>query len=49
MVFIDYKKAYDSIHRTSLIKTLEEFGMPSKLISLMSLELFRKVMSLIRQ
>ncbi|KAL4082900.1 hypothetical protein QTP88_029554 [Uroleucon formosanum] len=34
MVFIDYKKAYDSIHRASLIKILEEFGMPSKLISL---------------
>jgi len=34
MVFIDYKKAYDSIHRASLIKTLEEFGMPNKLISL---------------
>ncbi|KAL4084379.1 hypothetical protein QTP88_028202 [Uroleucon formosanum] len=28
MVFIDYKKAYDSIHRVSLMKTLEEFGMP---------------------
>jgi len=34
MVFIDYKKAYDSIYRASLIKTLEEFRMPSKLISL---------------
>ncbi|KAL4126538.1 hypothetical protein QTP88_010759 [Uroleucon formosanum] len=34
MAFIDYKKAYDSIHRASLIKILEEFGMPSKLISL---------------
>jgi hypothetical protein len=33
-VFIDYKKVYNSIHRASLIKTLEEFGMPSKLISL---------------
>ncbi|KAL4152896.1 hypothetical protein QTP88_000729 [Uroleucon formosanum] len=28
MVFIDYKKTYDSIHRASLIKILEEFGMP---------------------
>jgi len=35
MLFIDYKKAYDSIHRLSLIKTLEEFGMPRKLINLM--------------
>jgi len=34
MIFIDYKKAYDSIHRASLIKTLEKFGMPTRLISL---------------
>lgn len=34
MVFIDFKKAYDSIHRASFVKILEEFGMPSKLINL---------------
>jgi len=30
------KKAYDSIRRESLSKTLEEFGMPRKLINLIA-------------
>lgn len=36
MLFINYKKVYDSIHIKSLIYILEEFGMPQKLIILMS-------------
>jgi hypothetical protein len=34
ILFIDFKKAYNSIHRASLIKTLEEFGLSRKLINL---------------
>jgi sorting nexin-29 len=33
-VFVDFKKAYDSIHRESLYNIMYEFGIPSKLISL---------------
>lgn len=33
-VFIDLKKAYDSIHRESLLKTLEEFGVDDKSLAL---------------
>jgi hypothetical protein len=34
MLFIDFKKAYDSIYRASLIRIIEEFGMSRKLIKL---------------
>ncbi|KAL4084171.1 hypothetical protein QTP88_028004 [Uroleucon formosanum] len=33
-VFVDFKKAYDSIHRDSLYNIMYEFGFPRKLISL---------------
>jgi hypothetical protein len=33
-VFVDFKKAYDSIHRDSLYNIMYEFGFPKKLISL---------------
>lgn len=33
-IFVDFRKAYDSIHRESLYNIMEEFGIPNKLISL---------------
>jgi len=33
-LFVDFKKAYDSIHRESLINILKEFRFPSKIINL---------------
>jgi sorting nexin-29 len=33
-IFIDFKKAYDSIHRESLYNIMYEFGFPKKLIAL---------------
>lgn len=36
-MFVDFRKAYDSIHRTSLYNIMEEFGFPKKLISLTKL------------
>ncbi|KAF0702148.1 craniofacial development protein 2-like, partial [Aphis craccivora] len=33
-VFVDFRKAYDSIHRDSLYNILQEFGFPRKLIAL---------------
>jgi len=34
ILFTYYKKTYDSIHKESVFKTLEEYGMPQKLINL---------------
>jgi exonuclease III len=34
ILFVDFKKAYDSIHRTSLINILREFKFPKKLVKL---------------
>ncbi|KAL4084186.1 hypothetical protein QTP88_028016 [Uroleucon formosanum] len=34
ILFVDFKKAYDSIHRESLINILKEFRFPSKIVSL---------------
>jgi hypothetical protein len=34
MLFINFKNAYDLIHRASLIITLEEFGISRKLLNL---------------
>jgi len=39
MLFINYKKAYDSIHRESLINTLKELEMPQKLINLIAVNI----------
>jgi hypothetical protein len=36
-VFVDFRKAYDSIHRNSLYNIMEEFGFPNKLINLTKL------------
>jgi len=46
VLFIDFKKAYDSIHRESLINILREFHIQDKLIELVEisiLETFVKV------
>ena len=37
IVFIDFKKAFDSIHRNSLWKILLSYGLPNKVISLIKL------------
>ena len=36
-VFIDFKQAYDSVHRPAIVTIMEEFGVPSKLIRLTKL------------
>ncbi|KAL4142816.1 hypothetical protein QTP88_005213 [Uroleucon formosanum] len=36
-MFVDFRKAYDSIHRNSLYNIMEEFGFPDKLINLTKL------------
>ena len=33
-LFIDFKKAYDSVRREALYKILIEFGIPKKLVRL---------------
>jgi hypothetical protein len=45
-LFIDYKKAYDSIKREVLYSILLEFGIPKKLVRLIKMclnETYRKV------
>ena len=32
LVFVDFKKAFDSIHRGKLMKILEAYGIPEKLV-----------------
>ena len=39
ITFVDFKKAYDSIHRPSLLKILRHFGLHPKLIKLIELTL----------
>lgn len=39
ITFIDFKKAYDSVHRPSLLKILRNFGLHPKLIRLIELTL----------
>lgn len=36
-LFIDFKKAYDSIHRDSLYNIMDEVGIPKKLIDLIKI------------
>src|SRR6201996_5694696 len=36
-LFVDFKSAYDSVIRRKLWRVMEEFGIPSKLISLINL------------
>jgi len=38
-LFVDFKKAYDSIHRESLINILKEFDFPQKLVNLVSIRI----------
>lgn len=38
-MFVDFRKAYDSIHRNSLYNIMEEFGFPKKLINLTKLSM----------
>ena len=33
-IYIDYRQAYDSIHRTSMWQILKEYGIPQKLITM---------------
>ena len=35
--FIDFEKAFDSIHRDSLWKILRHYGMPSKLVNVIKM------------
>lgn len=37
LIFVDCIKAYDSIHRKSLLNILKEFQIPTKIINLISL------------
>lgn len=32
--FIDFKKAFDSVHRESLCKILRAYGIPSKIVTI---------------
>lgn len=36
-LFVDFKKAYDSIHRESLLNIMKEFHFPQKLVNLVSI------------
>ena len=36
-LFIDFKKAYDSVRREALYNTLVEFGIPKKLVRLIKM------------
>ena len=38
-IFIDFKKAYDSVRREVLYKILIEFGIPKKLVRLIKMSL----------
>lgn len=37
MVFIDYKQAYDSVHREELWKAMISFGIPKKYVDMVKL------------
>ena len=34
MIFIDFKKGFDSVHRPSTWKVLEHYGIPEKMINI---------------
>jgi sorting nexin-29 len=42
-LFVDFKKAYDSIHRESLINILKEFDFPRKLVNIVSISIMETV------
>ena len=37
IVFIDFKKAFDSVHRVTMLKILKAYGIPDRLISAVGL------------
>lgn len=37
ILFINFKKAYDSIHKEPLINVIKEFEMPQKLVKLIKM------------
>ena len=37
LTFIDFKKAFDSVHRGKMLKILEAYGIPVKLVELIRL------------
>lgn len=37
MIFINFKKAYDCIHRESSMFILEQYGLPIKLVNLIKI------------
>ena len=39
LLFIDFKSAYDSVHRRKMLKVLEKFDIPGKLIRLVKMTL----------
>lgn len=39
MLFVDFRKAYDSIHRESLLNILKDFKFPRKIINLIGASL----------
>ncbi|KAL4107860.1 hypothetical protein QTP88_018142 [Uroleucon formosanum] len=45
-LFVDFKKAYDSIHRESLINILKEFNFPQKLVNLVSISTMETVVKI---
>uniref|UniRef100_A0A2S2Q1H0 Transposon TX1 uncharacterized protein n=1 Tax=Sipha flava TaxID=143950 RepID=A0A2S2Q1H0_9HEMI len=45
-LFVDFKKAYDSIHREILINILKAFDFPQKLINLISISIMKTVVKI---
>jgi sorting nexin-29 len=45
-LFVDFKKAYDSIHRESLINILKAFDFPQKLVNLVSINIMETVVKI---
>ena len=43
LLFVDYKQAYDSINRKTLIETLTQFYVPRKLIRLIQMTLINSM------
>jgi len=41
ILFVDFKKAYDSIHRESLLKVLKELKFLQKLVNLISISIMK--------
>ena len=48
LTFIDFKKAFDSVHRGKMLKILEAYGIPVKLVELIRL-MYEKTMAKVLQ